>query len=398
MRTIRTLFRWLGLALLVVVVAGWLPAYFGAYGLYWKRYAGSFVTNPLDPTYGWYEPFETVPGAYSTPLPVAAAGESGFKPGALDAAAGYAASHHSDSFIVLHRGKLVFERYWNGKGPDTLFGAHSMTKTLNAIMIGFAIAEGRIRSVDDPAYFYIAEWDDPAHRPITIRHLLYMASGLEESYDFSPWSLRMQRTMGTDIVDANLRTAIGGPPGVQFAHINPPPQILGIIVERATGRRFAEYVSEKLWKPIGAHDAQMFVDRPGGMVHTDCCMWTAIQDWARVGELLRTGGVWNGQQVVPADWVETMVGASPVYGNYGMMLWLGATYEAKRLYDPAVPAFGNRHAEPFAAPDVFYLDGLHLQRVWIVPSKNLVIIRTGKGDDDWDDSRLPNLVIRGLAE
>ena len=127
-------------------------------------------------------------------------------------------------------------------------------------------------------------------------------------------------------------------------------------------------------------------------------MWTAIQDWARVGEVLRTGGVWNGEQVIPAGWVETMLGASPAYPNYGMMLWLGSTWEEKRVYDPAVPAFGNHHSEPFAATDVFFLDGLHVQRVWIVPSKQLVIVRTGKDDDEWDDSRLPNLVIRGLAE
>jgi len=118
-----------------------------------------------------------------------------------------------------------------------------MTKTLTAIAIGHAIADGYIRSVDDPAYYYLAEWDDPAHRPITIRHLLNMASGLAESYDFSPWSLRMQRVMGTDIVGPNLQAEVAGPPGVKFAHINPPPQLLGVIVERATTRRFADYFS-----------------------------------------------------------------------------------------------------------------------------------------------------------
>jgi CubicO group peptidase (beta-lactamase class C family) len=395
MRTIRTLLKWLGLALLAVVVAGWAPAYFGTYGLYWKRYAGSFVTNPLNPRYAWYEPMETVAGAYATPLPGGPADD--FAPGALEGAADYAGSHHSDSLIVMRQGKVVLERYWNGKAADTLFGAHSMTKTLNAILIGFAIADGRIGSVDDPVYFYIAEWDDPAHRPIRIRDLLNMASGLEESYDFTPWSQRMQRTMGTDIVGANLKTKVADPPGVKFAHINPPPEILGIVIERATGKRFGDYLSEKLWKPIGAHDAQLFVDRPGGMAHTDCCMWTAISDWARIGELLRTGGAWDGAQVIPAGWVEKMLDASPANINYGMMVWLGSTYVENRVYDPAVP-FSSHHSEPFAATDVFFLDGLHMQRVWVVPSKQLVIVRTGQEDGDWDDSRLPNLVIRGLAQ
>jgi CubicO group peptidase (beta-lactamase class C family) len=396
MRTIRTLLRWLGLALLALILAGWLPALLGAYGLHAKRYAGAFLSNPLNPAYDWYEPLETVSGRFVAPLPVAAPGESPFGPGVLDGAAEYARSHASDALLVLHRGRVVFQQYWNGRGPDSLFGAHSMTKTLNAILVGHAIADGRIRSVDDPVFYYLAEWDDELHRPITIRHLLYMASGLQESYDFLPWSQRMRRVMGTDIVAANLATEVAGPPGVKFAHINPPPQLVGIIIERATGRRFAEYLAEKLWQPIGARDAQLFVDRPGGTAHTDCCMWTAIEDWARVGEVLRTGGRWNGAQVIPAEWVEAMLGASPAYLNYGMFVWLGSTWEEMRYYDPDVKAFGNRHSERFAATDVFWLDGLHGQRVWIVPSKELVIVRTGASHPDWDDARIPNLLIRGM--
>ncbi len=393
---IRALFRSLGVVVAVLLVAGWLPALFGAYGLYWERYASSFLTNPLNPGYRWYRPLETVAGGGAQPLRVSAQAASAFSPGALEAAAEYARLHNSDSLIVMHRGKLAFERYWNTKKPESLFGVHSLTKTLTAILIGHAIADGRITSVDQPAFHFIAEWDDEQHRGITIRDLLNMASGLKESYDFSPWSLRMQRTMGTDIVAPNLATEVGGPPGVKFAHINPPPQILGIIIERATGRRFGDYLSEKFWRPIGAHDAQLFVDRPGGTAHTDCCMWSAIQDWARVGEALRTGGLWNGVRVIPAGWVEQMIAPSAAYSNYGMMVWLGSFYEKERRYDPDVDAFVNHHSEPFAAP-TFFLDGLHLQRVWVVPSRELVVVRTGGGHPDWDDARLPNLLIRGLA-
>lgn len=393
---IRTLFKSLGLALLALLVAGWLPALFGAYGLYWERYASAFLTNPLNPSYRWYQPLETVAGNFTGPLTAAPEGESAFQPGVLETAAQYARLHNSDSLIVMHRGRLVFEQYWNTKKPESLFGVHSLTKTLTAVMIGHAIADGRIMSVDQPAYHFLAEWDDEQHRGITVRHLLNMASGLQESYEFSPWALRMQRTMGEDIVGPNLATEVAGPPGVKFAHINPPPQILGIIVERATGRRYGDYLSEKFWKPIGARDAQLFVDRPGGTAHTDCCMWTAIQDWARVGEVLRTGGVWNGEQVIPAGWVEQMIAPSAANLNYGMMVWLGNVYEKERRYDPGVDAFVNYQSEPFAAP-TFFLDGLHLQRVWVVPSRELVIVRTGGGDPDWDEAHLPNLLIRGLA-
>jgi CubicO group peptidase (beta-lactamase class C family) len=124
-------------------------------------------------------------------------------------------------------------------------------------------------------------------------------------------------------------------------------------------------------------------------------MWTTIADWARVGEALRSNGLWQGQRVIPANWAAQMVGASPAYMNYGMMLWLGNTWEPQRRYDPAIESFSSRHSEPFA-DGVFYLDGLLIQRVWIVPNRELVIVRTGGDDPDWDEARIPNLLIRGM--
>jgi CubicO group peptidase (beta-lactamase class C family) len=282
------------------------------------------------------------------------------------------------------------------KKADTPWAVHSLTKTLTAILIGHAIADGFISSVDVPAATYIPEWDTPERRGITLRHLLNMASGLKESFNYAPTSLRMQRTMGTDIVAPNLRTEVGRPPGKRFAHINPDPQVLGIIIERATGRRFTEYLSEKFWQPIGARDALMFLDREGGMVHTDCCMWATPMDWARVGEALRLKGVFARRQVIPAGWLDEMLRPSAAYANYGMQLWLGTTYERQRRYDPDIETFANYHSEPFAAPDVFFLDGLGKQRVYVVPSRELVIVRSGSNDPDWDDAKLPNLLIRGM--
>ncbi|MBM4197036.1 MAG: serine hydrolase [Gammaproteobacteria bacterium] len=395
MRLLKSVCRWLAFALLALVLAGFLPAWLGAYGTLARRYADTFTTNPLDPAYSWYDSLELVPGGGGPPLAQADPATSPFGPGVLEGAATYAAVHASDSLIVLYRGELAFERYWNGKGPDSPLGTHSLAKTLTAILIGHALADGLIGSIDDPVFFHLAEWDDETHRPITIRHLLNMASGLEESYEFWPWSERVERAMGTDIEAANLRVPVAGPPGVSFRHINPPPQLLAMVIERATGRRYAEYLSEKFWQPIGARDAQLYVDHPGGTAHADCCMWTTIMDWARVGEALRSRGLWQGRRVIPAGWPEQMVLASPAYMNYGMMLWLGNVHEPLRRYDPGQSGFENRHSEPFAE-GVFYLDGLGKQRVWVVPGRELVIVRTGRDHPDWDEARIPNLLIRGM--
>ena len=395
MRVLKSLFKWLCQLLLALLVFGFAPAITGFYGPYAKRYAVTLTANPLDPASSWYDVRETVRGGGGTPLPAARPGEDPFQTGVLEAAARYAGEHASDALLVLHDGRLVFERYWNGKGPDSRLVAHSMTKTLNAMLIGQVIADGRIGSVDDPAYFHLAEWDREGYRAITIRHLLHMASGLRESDEFWPWSPRMQRVIGTDIVAANLAVPLDGPPAVAFAHIDPPAQLLGAIIERATGERYADYLSRKIWQPLGAHDAELFVDRPGGMVHTDCCLLTTIQDWARIGEVLRTTGLWQGQRVLPAGWVYEMVAPSPAYMNYGMMVWLGNTHDPQRSLVPGGDSSERRHSEPFA-DGVFYLDGRNAQRVWVVPKRDLVIVRTGGSHPDWDEARIPNLLIRGM--
>jgi hypothetical protein len=395
MTIIGRLLRWSGGVLVVALLAGWLPASLGFYGPYWQRYVSLWLANPAFPAYRWHQPLATVPGGGEAFLEVVPEAQARFRPGVLEEAASFARGFSSDSLIVMHRGELAFEQYWNTRKAHSLSGSDALAHTLAAILIGHAIADGHIGAVDQPAYHFIAEWDDERYRPITIRHLLNMASGLEPDYGFGPRSPRIARLIGTDIERANIATPVAGPPGVQFTHMGPPAQLLAIIIERATGRRYAEYLAEKLWQPIEAHDAEVLLDRPGGMAHADCCMWVAIQDWVRVGEVLRTGGLWQGRQVIPPGWVEAMVAPSAAYLNFGMMVWLGNDHEKERRHGRDPRAAVSRHSEPFAAP-TFFLDGIHGQRIWVVPTKDLVIVRTGKGHPQWDDARLPNLLIRGL--
>lgn len=391
-------FKGVGLAVVAAVAVGFIPATLGAYGLYWKRWTTALLGNPLDPSFDWYDPLERVAGDFDAPIPAAEGPGPAVPAALLDEAARYAGEHGSDALVVAWRGQVILERYWNGHGPDSLFPAHSMTKVLPAILIGQAIADGFIASPDMSASAFLPEWNDERHRGITIRHLLTMSSGIQESYDFKPRSLRMQRVMGLDIVPANLAVEVRHPPGEVFAHFNPNPALLGVIIERATGRRFGDYLSEKLWRPIGARDAYLFVDRAGGTAHADCCSWTAIRDWIRIGELLRNGGVFGGRQIVPRDWVKEMTTPSAANANYGMQLWLGSEWEEYRRYDPDTDAFANWHSEPYLASDVIFLDGLGKKRLYVIPSRELVILRTGPNDSAWDDARLPNLLTAAVQD
>jgi CubicO group peptidase (beta-lactamase class C family) len=393
---LKKILKWLGIGFSIIIIGGFIPATLGAYGLFWERYTTSLLGNPLDPRLSWYTPLEKTTGNFSQPLATLVNEGSTIQQDVFQEASDYAELHGSDSLVIQHNGKIVYENYWNDTKPESLFALHSITKTMNALLIGHAIEEGFIDSVDIPVATFIEEWKGSSKENIQIRDLLNMASGIQESYNFNPTSSRIQRIMGLDIVAPNIAAETKGKPGTAFSHANPNSQILGIIIERATGQRFSEYFSEKIWQPLGARDAFFFVDRPGGMVHTDCCMWASIRDLVRVGEMLLGKGVFKGSQIIPAGWVDEMIQPSKANVNYGMQLWLGNEFVEYRPYDPSTTTFANYHSEPFQVDDVFYLDGLGKKRLYIVPSKSLVILRTGPNSSEWDDSKLPNLLIGAL--
>ena len=391
---IKKFLKWLGIGIFIIIVGGFLPATLGVYGLFWERWTTSLLGNPLNPKLSWYTPQETISGNYSEALLTSK--DSEIPPNVFQEANDYAELHGSDGLVIQHQGEIVFENYWNDKQPDSLFALHSMTKTMNALLMGHAIADGFIDSVDIPAATFLVEWKGSEKEAIQIRDLLNMASGLQESYDFSPSSARIQRMMGLDIIQPNIDVGIDGMPGQVFSHVNPNSQLLGIIIERASGQRISDYLSEKIWKKIGARDALFYVDKPGGMVHTDCCMWASIRDMVRIGEMLMHKGVFQGRQIMPSGWIEEMIQPSKANVNYGMQLWMGNDFAEYRPYDARMTTFANYHSEPYKADDVFYLDGLGKKRLYIIPSKSLVILRTGKNSKEWDDAKLPNLFIEAL--
>ncbi|SUZ91753.1 uncharacterized protein METZ01_LOCUS44607 [marine metagenome] len=391
---IKKFLKWLGIGIFIIIVGGFLPATLGVYGLFWERWTTSLLGNPLNPKLSWYTPQETISGNYSEALLTSK--DSEIPPNVFQEANDYAELHGSDGLVIQHQGEIVFENYWNDKQPDSLFALHSMTKTMNALLMGHAIADGFIDSVDIPAATFLVEWKGSEKEAIQIRDLLNMASGLQESYDFSPSSARIQRMMGLDIIQPNIDVGIDGAPGQVFSHVNPNSQLLGIIIERASGQRLSDYLSEKIWKKIGARDALFYVDKPGGMVHTDCCMWASIRDMVRIGEMLMHKGVFQGRQIMPSGWIEEMIQPSKANVNYGMQLWMGNDFVEYRPYDARMTTFANYHSEPYKADDVFYLDGLGKKRLYIIPSKSLVILRTGSNSKEWDDAKLPNLFIEAL--
>lgn len=371
-------------ALLVPVALA--TATFLAAPLFWKRYLSALLETPAEVP-AWYQPRERVLGGNEPPAPRVAPALELLDPRSLEEAAAYAGAHDSRALIVARHDHIVFERYWHGSGFDTLADAGTFTRLATALAAGHALAHRRIGWPDEPIGYFLAPWRQDPRGAITVRNLLEMSSGLAApAASDAPWSATARALFGTDTMGAALAESLVSVPGRRFAIQSADPQLLSLVLERATGERFASYLSQALWRRIGAADAWLYLDRAGGEAHADCCMLAHQGDWIRVGELMLRDGNYRGYEIMRPGWITLMrtpARANPDYGAY------------VRLSARAAGA-----SEPYVARDAFAVDGGGGNRLWLIPSLEIAILRTGgePGGRGFDDARIPNLIVRGARD
>ena len=323
-------------------------------------------------------PRELVAGGNMPPAPRVAPETELLDPKALEVAARYAGEHRSLALIVSRHDHIVFERYWQGTGFDTPADAQSFTPLLAALAAGTAFSHRLIAWPDQPVDAFISEWSHDARGEITVRNLMQMSSGLARADGRTP----------RDITAALLlHTQLAATPGVRRLDQGSDPQLLALVIERASRQRYASYLSQALWRRIGAADAWLQLDHPGGTALADCCMLAHQGDWIRVGQLLLRDGNYRGDEVMRPGWITLMrtpAQSDPHYGAYVRVRW--------------TPAPGQ---EALATRDVFAVEGEGGNRLWLVPSLQIAILCTGPAhgrDAAWDDARLPNLIIRAARD
>jgi len=268
-----------------------------------------------------------------------------------------------------------------------------------------AIKEGDIGSLDERASNYITEWKGTAKEKITIRHMLHMASGFEKYYtlDPNPFGKFMRSYIGghTESVMINDYKMVDEP-GSKYDYSQVTSDLIGLLLERATGVPYGDYLSKSLIKPIGAQGGSVMMNRPDGLAHTGCCLLLPSESWLRIGILLMNAGVVDGQSLFPSGWMQDYLAPSPGNPAFGLHIWLAKPYFERRGWATPGPAkaFGVLHSEPYLADDLFLFDGNGHQVVYIIPSQQLVIVRTGgrpRGEGlEWDNSYIPNTLIRAL--
>jgi CubicO group peptidase (beta-lactamase class C family) len=337
------------------------------------RYLRALVQGP-DVPLSFYQPRELVEGGNRPAAPRVAPSLEMLNAGPLQEAADYAAKFDSNALIVTRHGHIVFERYWHDSDFDTLIDSQSFMRTLNAVLVGVAIDSRKIGWPDEPIGYLLPQWSRDPRGAITIRNLLQMSSGL------APVGARAR--FSTDIASEGLHRKLVGTPGSSWADQPADTDLVAMALERAAKERYAQYLSDALWRRLGAADAWLWLDRAGGMAHADCCLIARQGDWVRLGELLAEGGRFEGDEVVAPKWVALML--APAKGN--------SSYGGGLKLKP------GKSSEAYALPDVFAVEGRG-NRMWLVPSMSLVILRTGGTlGGDWDDARIPNLIIRGARD
>lgn len=270
------------------------------------------------------------------------------------------------AFLVIKNGSLIFEKYWEGHDNETVSNSFSVAKTLVAMLIGIAVEEGHINSLDDKVADYLPEFLEGGKDVVTIRHLLSMSSGLDwEESGKNPFSDNAESYYGTELRRLVLGQEMESEPGKVFKYQSGNSQLLGYILEEATGVDLSEYAESRVWNKIGAeHDAYWSLDKGLGDEKAFCCMYATARDYAKLGQILLQKGCYGDEQIIPSWYYYEMIKPQvlstedgiPNY-RYGLHTW---TY-----LDPT--------------GKVDYCRGINGQYIITIPSENLLIVRLGSG-------------------
>jgi CubicO group peptidase (beta-lactamase class C family) len=285
----------------------------------------------------------------------------------------YLKKNKTVGFLVIQNDSIQYERYFNGYDKESIVSSMSITKSIVSILIGCAVEDGLIQSINEPITNYIPELKKNGFDKVTIKHLLQMTSGIDfnENY-FNPFGEASVFYYGFNLREKLQKMKLVYEPGTKFKYTSGNPQLLGYIIDRALkGKKtLSQYLQEKIWIPLGMeYDAYWSIDQEkNALEKTFCCLDGRVRDFAKIGRLYLNKGNWNGKQIVSEKWVEesTKIDTTDASVAYYQYQWWQLS------------------------PGKDFIAAGHLgQFVYVNPAKNLLIIRFGKnygkiGENAWE--------------
>jgi CubicO group peptidase (beta-lactamase class C family) len=278
----------------------------------------------------------------------------------------YLADNRVAGLLVLKDGKVAFEDYELGAGPDTRWTSFSMAKSVASTLVGVALKQGLIGSLDDPLTRYLPQLKGGAYEGVSVRNIMQMASGVKWNETYTdPHSDRrklldkqLEQKPGAILAYMNTLSRAGAP-GSIWNYSTGESFLVGALLEAATHQPLATYLSQNLWTRLGMeHDATWWLESPGGMGLAGSGLGATLRDYGRIGLLVQQDGFIDGTQIVPAGWFQQAGSAHRIGGksvDYGYLWW-------------PIPAGDPMHRGAFEARGIF---GQHL---YVNPRQKLVIV------------------------
>jgi CubicO group peptidase (beta-lactamase class C family) len=266
------------------------------------------------------------------------------------------------AYLVIVDGKIISEHYFKDYHERSKTNSFSMAKPVLTMMVGVAIESGYIESMDEKLINYLPEFkDDPFGKEATVGQLSLMNSGYEwtEHY-YSPFSPTVELLYGPNVEKFLLKGKFTAPPGSFWEYSSASTQLLGIVLKRALEKHnidltLSQFLSESIWQPLEMNDDALWHTDDANLELVFCCLNTNARNYAKLGLLMLNNGTWNGEQIIPAAFIEKMIEpASKPF--YGYSTWLNYNIEPKH-----------------------YLFSGHLgQFIIVVPEHNMVVVRLGE--------------------
>ena len=268
----------------------------------------------------------------------------------------------TSSLIIIKNGKLLHEEYWNGANANTQTNSFSMAKTITVMLLGEAIEDKKIESLDQKySDFYKNYSTVPFGKNLTLRDLAAMEAGLDWNENYkNPFSPNAKAYYGNSLAEAAFLRGFKVEPGTKFEYQSGSTQLLGFAIRKAVNQTLASYLSAKIWTPIGMEQNAYWSTDENNMEKTFCCINSSSRDFAKIGQLFLDDGKVDSLQIINETFLKEMLTPNPLSGNtYGLGTWLN--------YENPIP--------------YYFLWGLQGQYIIVIPSKKMVIVRTGSYKD-----------------
>ena len=275
----------------------------------------------------------------------------------------------TSALLVIQDDVIRYENYFFGGDEATVFSSNSMGKSFVSALMGFAVADGFIDSVNDPLGKYIPEFVGTDLENIPIKACLQMASGIDFNEDTDMNSFSMRTLMGTPAMEVIAGYGVQEPPFTYRRYLSINTEILGQVIKNATGKGLGEYMEEKLWTRIGsAHDAYWTLNNGTELANGGLSI--SLRDYARFARLYLHEGNWNGEQLLPRDWIRNSLDISADYSKPG------ANNDGYNAI-----GYGYQWWVPEGDQGEFMAIGVYGQFLYVNPEQNVIIVKVNADPD-----------------